>query len=168
MEERIQLLKEKDKDISTPVKIATLGLLAITILAGYGMYWHFSQPYTRRPQPNTSPNIIAADKVSSQKTTYQQPQSRKEWWEEGTLQQATVRQWRLATPANRLATCGDVLLFAYDQNMVKYDMTKPATLRHYARELMNFINSSIDGVNGIEDKKIYELVAAGLILLKLQ
>ncbi len=161
-------MKKENKQTSTSANIAALGIVIVGAIVGYGMYWYSLQPYTRKVQSSTSISETVAVKKSPQKQTYQQPQTRKEWYEGGTLQQATVRQWKLATPANRLATCADFLMFAYDENMVKYDMTNPAMLRHYARELMNFIDASINGVNGIEDKKIYELVAAGLVLLKLQ
>ena len=71
-------MKKENKDISTPVKLATLGVLAVAIFAGYSMYWYFSQPYTRRinhdapvmdvplekniSKDNTSNNVVTSKK----------------------------------------------------------------------------------------------------------
>lgn len=47
-----------------------------------------------------------------------------EWYEGGTLHQATALQWQKASDANKLATCGDLVSVMYKNKSLKPEMQR--------------------------------------------
>ena len=68
------------------------------------------------------------------------------WYEGGTLQKATVTEWKAATPENQLATAGD---FVASLNAISdiAAVTKPddaARIKKQAEDLRSCVNQSIN------------------------
>jgi len=89
------------------------------------------------------------------------------WYSGGNLHSATVRQWRIATEANKLATSGDMAMVnqtikARVMNSGNIDNGLP-----YARQMMSCIEEA-SGPGVPEKQKVSELAAACLLLLNWQ
>ena len=92
--------------------------------------------------------------------------NKKEWYEGGTLHQATVKEWRKATRQNKLATCADFVATANKENMLKFSASGMSELKSYAEELVDFIDTATDGAEKINSHKVSEIAATGFHMMK--
>lgn len=77
-----------------------------------------------------------------------------EWYEGGTLHDATVGEWNRATYENKLATCGDFV--AVRTNEISRDK---------AEELVTCIDESVKGLDQNSSVKVSEMAAACILLM---
>ena len=71
-----------------------------------------------------------------------------EWYEGGTLHNATVAQWKKATEQNKLATCADWLVALFRENMLNIDLFETQyTLPGFSTALSNYVDKASIYVN---------------------
>jgi hypothetical protein len=71
----------------------------------------------------------------------------REWYQGGTLHNKTVREWRAANDADKLATCADFVARIWDGKKFKPSIQQglhtPEDMKPYAIELVSFINAYV-------------------------
>ena len=90
----------------------------------------------------------------------------KQQHEVSSLYNATIKQWRNATYANKLMTCAEYITAANEMNMLKFRVTNKNELIHCSQELVSFIDAAIKGVIGIDDHNVTEFVTLGFALME--
>lgn len=75
-------------------------------------------------------------KSKNQPQKQEQSASRK-WYEGGNLHDKTMSDWKEATQANKLATCGDIVTFAYKEGKLNFSLSPKDidNVKKYAQEL---------------------------------
>lgn len=77
------------------------------------------------------------------------------WWSGGTLHGATGYEWRSATYANKLATCGDILMYLWQENKLSTRISRNISgimdLRVYADSLVTALDIVYEIVPGDEE-----------------
>lgn len=93
-----------------------------------------------------------------------------EWYEGGTLHQSTMRQWKSATEANKLATVADMV------TVVKPELLTPDQVRPYAEDLKTCVEKTGEESSGadavekeaesmIEQSTVAEIAALCVVLM---
>jgi hypothetical protein len=82
----------------------------------------------------------------------------KEWFEGGTLRQATVSEWKAATRANKLATSGDFVVNTSEE------FTSEGQLKDRATELMDCIDTAVANSAVLDNSQVSEVAATCAVL----
>ena len=90
----------------------------------------------------------------------------KEWYDGGTLTDASVGAWRKADYANKLATCGNFLASLWMNKQLTIKIASMDELKYYANELVDFIDAAVKGVKGINNHKVAEYAAMGVVMME--
>lgn len=106
---------------------------------------------------NTGKTVTSSPKIKS---------TPKQWFEGGTLHQATIKQWRKATPENKLATCADYLAYYWVRGQLRFSIADIDGLKPYAQELVDFIDTGTADVQDIEHRKVNEAATLGFYMMK--
>jgi len=87
-----------------------------------------------------------------------------QWYQGGTLHQATIQEWKSATAANQLATCADFVAAMKKTKGVRY--TDLNVMRYDAEQLKDCMNEAIRGdeMNGL-GLKANEIAAFCAVLM---
>ena len=177
----IDFLKSHDNIVILPTKkpgiLEVICKVAITALFAFvlkDMLFSSTKSETRN-QPQTvqaeNSTIVTAGNgktvidLNSGQVTQKKSTTVKQWFEGGTLHNATLKQWRKATSANKLATCADFVATAWKDNKLKPHIADINELKYYAQELVTFIDTGTDGIKGIEHYKINEIAALGFVMM---
>jgi len=88
---------------------------------------------------------------------------KQQWFEGGTLHRSTVAEWRMASRENKLATGADWLA------STKWDghLNSPSDfdrLKVKSQKLVNGVDETILGVDGIDSLQIREIAASIIVL----
>ena len=158
-------------DIQVSTRIAVSLMILTAILVGMGVRFYILNENAKYEHRLTNmgnvPNVPNEDYVREH--TSKRTLSHKEWDEGGTLRRATVRRWRVATQANKLASCAEILKIASLEGIlnshVMSGIKDKISLKYYAQELVAFIDASVKGVEGIEEHDITEFAAIGFVLM---
>lgn len=95
-------------------------------------------------------------------STYNQsPQSKKEWYEGGTLHRATVAEWKKASARNKLATCGDFIT-----SITESKSTPIEEIKREAKNLRTCINEAVKGSKYTDEYKVSRIAAICTSLMK--
>ena len=81
-----------------------------------------------------------------------------EWYIGGDLHKKNISDWKVATEANKLATCGDFLA------KLKKDIPL-AELKNNASQLKDCIDEATKGTNTSDENKVSEIGALCLIMM---
>ena len=106
---------------------------------------------------------IITSKPQSKKS--QKEKTGKMWFEGGTLHQATVKEWRKATKANKLATCADFVAGQWKTDKLRFSISDMDGLKYYAQELVDFIDTSVGNTKEINNNKVSEIAAMGFFVM---
>ena len=88
------------------------------------------------------------------------------WYEGGTLHSVTVGEWKKATYQNKLATCGDMVANFWRNDLANFEVKNiPDDFKPYAQELVNFIDTSTEGIDEVNHYKVSEIAAMGAIMM---
>ncbi len=88
-----------------------------------------------------------------------------EWYQGGTLHNATIADWWKATPANRLATCGDFIARLHMDGALNLPITDVPSIKPYATELVAFIDAATVDFEGVKQEKVSDMAAMGVLLM---
>lgn len=89
----------------------------------------------------------------------QAPAAPQPWYEGGTLQKATVVEWKKATPADQLATAGDFLAsISAVTDISKLDPAAIEALKARAQSLVGCVNQSANAPDVEADQTVAHLV----------
>ena len=115
----------------------------------------------------TSNGKIAIDLNTGKTVTssHKSKPSTQQWFEGGNLHQATIKQWRKATPANKLATCADYIAYYWIRGQLNFSIADMNGLRPYAQELVDFIDTGTADVKDIEHRKVNEVAALSFYMM---
>ena len=97
----------------------------------------------------------------------------KKWYEGGNLHNATVKQWRLASQQNKLATCADFIMNGITKGVLNFTLQQvysdfEGVMKQRAQELLLCINAYVDGSDrssAVENQKVAEVAALACIML---
>ena len=136
----------KERKPTTPVeaKVALIALLSILVLVAVITILQPDAPSSRISQP-TNPQVNSTGSSSTESN----------WWSGGTLHSATGYGWRSATYANRLATCGDIMCYLWQEDMLSSRLSRNIDgmedLRIYADSLVAALDIVFERVPGDEE-----------------
>ncbi len=98
------------------------------------------------------------------------------WYDGGTLQKATVREWRSGTPPDKLATAADFLTAVWNSGRLKPSIGRKLRtvddLRPLAVKLVDFIDSATSkkhltgkAEHALDDTKVSDIAAVGIVTM---
>jgi len=115
------------------------------------------------PTEKSIPSSSNTNNYSSGNTSSNEPYSSNNdtsWFKGGTLHQSTVREWRNATAANRLATSADFVVGYLDI----YDFSDMDSIKQKAKDLETCISTAASGGDA-DDEDVSFLGALCLVSL---
>lgn len=87
------------------------------------------------------------------------------WYNGGTLHEATVAEWKKATPQNKLATCGDFIANWWRNDLLKIEIKTVDDIKPYAQEMVDFIDKSTEKIDEVNHYKVSDLASMGAIMM---
>lgn len=88
----------------------------------------------------------------------------KEWYEGGTLHDATIAQWKRASQSNKLATCADWLSALYMRGNLTISVSDFSDLRTYAGALVNYIDEASGKTRALDGETANSVALIGMMM----
>ena len=94
-----------------------------------------------------------------------------EWYEGGNLHEATISEWKKATPENKLATCGDFIAALFQHEQLNLPITTVESIKPYAQELVSFIDLATEEDEDesfneyIDSQTVQSFVISGVLMM---
>ena len=96
----------------------------------------------------------------------------KEWYEGGTLHQATIKEWRTADNADKVATCADFIAWSYQKGLLILPLSDAESMRPYVIELVTCIDTFAEGTDDDDNVRefanvnpIADIASMGMIIM---
>mgnify|MGYP006916030896 CR=1 FL=1 len=87
----------------------------------------------------------------------------KEWYEGGNLHNSTVAQWKKASQANKLATCGDWLANFWMKSKLDLTIYSMDDLKKYASMLVDYIDTATKSTRDLDKQPVNGVALFGMI-----
>lgn len=120
------------------------------------------------PSPVTATvnsNKTAIDLNTGEIVSQGEVRTEAELYEEGTLHNATIREWRKASKANKVATCADFIIALYMADKITLPASGKAFSDGYAQTLASFIDKEIKNGRASDKLEVKVVALAGIMKL---
>lgn len=92
------------------------------------------------------------------------PVSAKEWYEGGTLHQATIAQWKRASQSNKLATCADWISALYMNGKLDISISGMNDVKTHAEALVDYVDSASKNTRSLDGETANSVAIMGMML----
>ena len=92
------------------------------------------------------------------------PVSAKEWYEGGTLHEATIAQWKRASYQNKLATCGDWLSALYMRGNLNVSISGMDDLKRCAVAVVDYIDKASANTRALDKENANAVALMGMTM----
>jgi|GEM_PF-5022833 len=150
-------------------KVYKVAVLVIAVLFIKNMIDYKPAPKNEETQPHitasansgkTAINLNTGEIVSQGEV-----RTEAELYEEGTLHNATIREWRKASKANKVATCADFIMALYMADKITLPASGKAFSDGYAQTLASFIDKEIKNGRASDKLEVKVVALAGIMKL---
>lgn len=150
-------------------KIYKLAVLVIAIIFIKNMIeYKPEEKKEETPSPVTATvnsNKTAIDLNTGEIVSQGEVRTEAELYEEGTLHNATIREWRKASKANKVATCADFIMALYMADKITLPASGKAFSDGYAQTLASFIDKEIKNGRASDKLEVKVVALAGIMKL---
>ncbi len=108
-------------------------------------------------------NKTAIDLNTGEIISQGETQTEAELYGEGTLHNATIREWRKASKANKVATCADFIMALYMADKITLPASGKAFSDGYAQTLASFIDKEIKNGRASDKLEVKAVALAGIM-----
>ncbi len=117
--------------------------------------------------------FVPQKSASIRPTTPRTQTQERKWYEGGNLHNVTVKQWRLASNQNKLATCADFIARGITTGLLNFTLQQVYSdfdgfLKNRAQDLLLCINAYVDGSDRsykVENQPITDVAVLACVLL---
>lgn len=88
----------------------------------------------------------------------------KEWYEGGSLHEATIAQWKRASQQNKLATCADWLAALWMRGNLNLNVSSINDMRTYANALVEYIDEASSKTRTLDNENANSVALLGMMM----